>query len=100
MKRDMNRRDILLGSLAAGASLALPAFARARSGPLEDSFDAAFTGAKPAPPPAPIPAPAENPAYTRRVLEIAAREVQKAGSAVWRRDIVGVADFAEGREQA
>lgn len=96
MKRDMNRRDILLGSLAAGASLALPAFARARSGPLEDSFDAAFTGAKPAPPPAPAPIPvmAENPAYTRRVLEIAAREVQKAGSAVWRRDIVGVADFA------
>lgn len=95
MTRDMNRRDILLGSLAAGASLALPV--RALAGPLEDSFDAAF-GGKPAVPvePAslPIPLAPENPAYTRRVLEIAAREVQKAGQAVWRRDIVGVADFA------
>jgi hypothetical protein len=95
MTRDMNRRDILLGSLAAGASLALPARALAR--PLEESFDAAF-GSKPAAPiePAPLPIPTvtENPAYTRRVLEIAAREVQKAGNLVWRRDIVGVADFA------
>lgn len=35
-----------------------------------------------------------DPAYDRRVLEIAAREAQRAGKALWRKDIVGVADFA------
>ena len=93
----MKRRDVLMGSLAAGASLALPA--RAFAGPLEEGFDAAFASriGQPAVAPEPtftIPQVTENPAYTRRVLEIAAREVSRAGNVVWRRDIVGVADFA------
>lgn len=98
MVQGMKRRDILLGTLAAGASLALPARLLAQD--LESGFDAAFAARMgKAPVPAPVPAPqpvfaADSPAYTRRVLEIAAREVQRAGQAVWRRDIVGLADFA------
>jgi hypothetical protein len=43
----------------------------------------------------PLPTVLEpNPAYDRKVLAIAQRELQRAGSAVWRNDIVGVADFA------
>lgn len=36
-----------------------------------------------------------GPAYIRRILEVAARERDRAGSQVWRRDIVGIADFAQ-----
>ena len=78
--------------------LAGPARALAQS--IEEQFDQAF-GTAPAPladVPPPVPAlPTEvvpNPAYDRKVLEIAARERDRAGAALWRRDIVGVADFA------
>ena len=97
----MNRRDILTGSLIAGAALAVPGRALAQS--LEGAFDSAF-GVKPdgpvpaivepiLPPPLPTIALAD-PAYDRKVLEIAQREVARAGASVWRRDIVGIADFA------
>jgi len=95
----MNRRDLILGSLAAGAALAVPGRALARQ-VLGEEFDKTF-GLTPAPVqpavPAPPPLPTEvvpNPAYDRKVLEIAARESQRAGAKLWRRDIVGVADFA------
>ncbi len=91
----VNRRDLIKGSLAAGAMLALPARAFAQDF-LQD-FDRTFgLTADPVPPPAPaLPTVVEpNPAYDRKLLEIAAREVERAGAKVWRRDIVGIADFA------
>jgi hypothetical protein len=101
MKGVMNRRDLLLGSLASGAALAMPGGALAQA--VASEFDKAFglqtvpgTPLEPVTPPQPaLPLVAEpNPAYERRVLEIAKREVERAGSAVWRRDIAGIADFA------
>lgn len=63
----MNRRQILKSSLAAGAVLA------AAPGRV-------FAQAAPDP-------------RTRRLLEVARREVDRAGSQLWRRDLVGIADF-------
>jgi hypothetical protein len=94
----LHRRDMLRGALAAGAALAVPGRALAQS--LDAQFDQAFGLATPAPAPPEPAAPAlptiaaPNPAYDRRVLEIAARERDRAGSKLWRTDIVGVADFA------
>ncbi|WP_374528372.1 murein L,D-transpeptidase catalytic domain-containing protein [Novosphingobium sp.] len=97
----VNRRDLMRGALAAGAALALPGRAFAQSSgaqSLDDQFEQAFGPATAAPvqPAAPaLPTVDEpNPAYIRRVLEIAARERDRAGSRLWRTDIVGVADFA------
>ena len=91
----VNRRDLIKGSLAAGAMLALPARAFAQD--FLQEFDRTF-GLEPeaVPPPAPaLPTVVEpNPAYDRKLLEIAAREVERSGAKVWRRDIVGIADFA------
>ena len=67
----MNRRDLLKGTLATGAALAagttLPAriAAQPRAGSLRD----------------------------RALFDIAKRELDRAGDAIWRRDIVGIADF-------
>jgi hypothetical protein len=63
----MKRRDLLKGTLAAGAALALPAklAASPRAGSPRD----------------------------RALFEIAKRELDRAGDAIWRRDIVGIADF-------
>lgn len=92
----MNRRDLIRGGLAAGATLALPA--RALADDLTSSFDRLFNKPAvpiaPAPPPVPAP-PADMAAYHRRILQIAQREIQKAGNKVWRRDIAGIADFAQ-----
>lgn len=96
----MNRRDILKGSLISGAALALPARALAQS--LGEAFDHVLGIPPTAPAPLDVIVPAQpplptviapNPAYDRRVLEIAKRQVDMAGAAVWRRDIVGIADF-------
>lgn len=63
----MNRRDLLAGALATGVTLAAaPARTFAQAGP--------------------------DP-RTRRLLEVAQREVARAGSQLWRRDVVGIADF-------
>lgn len=95
MSGAMNRRDILLGGLAAGAALAVPGTAHARN--LARAFEEAF-GLPPSPTPPPPPAlpvvAQPNPAYDAKLLEIAKRELQRAGSTVWRHDIVGIADFA------
>lgn len=63
----MNRRDLLKGSLVAGAALALPVKlpAQVRSGSARD----------------------------RKLFDIAKRELDRAGDAIWRRDIVGIADY-------
>ncbi len=105
MNHAMNRRGILSGGLALGAALALPGRATAQSAqqePLASDFDKAFgrtpEGTVPfeAVPPAPaLPtAVGPDPAYDRKVLALAKRQIERAGSKVWRSDIVGVADFA------
>jgi len=97
----MNRRDLILGGLAGAAALAAPTRALAQviqHGPLGDEFDKTF-GTLPAEPAAPL-VPAlptivvPNPAYDRKILTIAAREAERAGTKLWRKDVVGVADFA------
>ncbi len=97
----MNRRNLILGGIAGAAALSVPGRALARlgqAGPLGDEFDKTF-GALPSEPVAPaVPAlptvVIPNPAYDRKVLNIAAREVERAGNRLWRKDIVGIADFA------
>ena len=66
----MKRRLFLKGSLATGAALALPALparlaAQPRTGTPRD----------------------------RTLFDIAKRELDRAGDAIWRRDIVGIADY-------
>ncbi len=97
----MKRRDLILGGLAAGAALALPGRVLARAaqdGALTQDFDATF-GLNTAPQVLPVEPPlptsiAANPLYDRKLVEIAQRELERAGAQVWRRDIVGIADFA------
>ena len=62
----MNRRQLIAGSLAGAATLAAPTrvFAQAAPGPRD-----------------------------RRLLDLARREVERAGSVLWKRDLVGIADF-------
>ena len=95
MSAGLKRREIITGGLIGAAALAVPV--RALADPLGDAFDQAMAPpATPAPPQTlTVPAvPEPNPAYERRVLEIAQREVARAGNSVWRRDIAGIADFA------
>lgn len=63
----MNRRTLFKGALATGAAIGLPAKAFA--------------------------APEMASARDQALAEIAKRELQKAGDAIWRHDIVGIADF-------
>lgn len=96
MSQPINRRSLIRGSLAVGAALALPGRALAQS--LGDAFDAALGVAPPVPavpaePVLPV-AVVPNPAYDRKLVEIAKRELERAGTAVWRHDIVGISDFA------
>ncbi len=98
MSADLKRRDVIRNGLVGVAALALPA--RALADPLGDAFDRTFTGplqpASPVTPPITVPAvPDPNPAYERRVLQVAAREVARAGKTVWRRDIAGIADYGQ-----
>lgn len=76
MKRALERRTVLKAGLGAGIALTLPARVLAA----ETATVAA--SASPATP------------YERRILDVAAKQVQRVGSAVWRTDIVGIADFA------
>lgn len=87
----MNRRDWIRGGLAVGALAALPRRALAQS--LTEDFDKAFGTAPAAPVEPALPAVAIDPAYNAKLVEIARRELGRAGSAVWRHDIVGIADF-------
>ncbi|ALE15594.1 hypothetical protein AMC99_00278 [Altererythrobacter epoxidivorans] len=63
----MKRRDILAGSLAAGAAIAMPARVFA--------------------------SPTGNSKRDRALLKLAKRELERAGSVVWKNDIVGIADY-------
>jgi hypothetical protein len=90
MTMPMNRRDLIKGGLVAGAVLAAPvrALAQGLSDPaLAQEFDRTFGATVPAQPSALVP-------YERKVMQIAARERDRAGQVLWRHDIVGIADFA------
>lgn len=89
MKDGMRRRDVIAGGLATGVVAVIPA--RALADPLTADFDQTF--ANPTPRIA-AQASALTP-YQRRVMQIAAEQVSRAGSVVWRRDIAGIADFAQ-----
>lgn len=77
-----------MGGLAAGASLALPARVLA----------ADISSASPAAPAA-TPGFGVSPAfavpYHKRLLTVAAAQLQRNQSSLWRTDIVGIADFAK-----
>ncbi|MBT0671184.1 murein L,D-transpeptidase catalytic domain family protein [Novosphingobium profundi] len=82
MNSKLGRRHFLHGSLGAGLALTLPA--RAFAAEVTTTFGLLTTPAVPA---------AATP-YERRILESAALQAQRVGNAVWRKDIVGIADFA------
>ncbi|MEM9310164.1 MAG: murein L,D-transpeptidase catalytic domain-containing protein [Pseudomonadota bacterium] len=63
----MNRRDLLKASVAASAALTLPARLAAQ--------------------------PAKGSARDRVLFKIASDELARAGEAIWKRDIVGIADY-------
>ena len=63
----MKRRDILKSGLAAGAALALPARVFAQS--------------------------SATASRDRQLFDIARRELERAGDIIWKKDIVGIADF-------
>ena len=66
----MKRRDLIKTGLAAGAAIALPGL------------------------PAKLAAqPRASSPRDRVLLETAKRELDRAGDAIWRRDIVGIADY-------
>jgi len=67
MSDGMKRRDLIKTGLAAGASLALPARIAA--------------------------APLKGTERDRKLFEIAKRELDRAGDVIWKKDIVGIADF-------
>lgn len=67
MARGLSRREVLAGAAIAGTALALPARLPAQASGLD--------------------------ARTTRILEVAKREVGRAGAPLWRRDIAGIADF-------
>lgn len=79
MTGTVNRRDLIKGGLAAGAILAAPA--RALADPLSDAFDVTFAR------------PSTNTAYERQLIDVAQREISRAGSRLWRTDLAGIADF-------
>ena len=74
MKNLWGRREFISGAMALGAGMALPGRALAAS-----------IGAT----------PASTTPYERRILDVAAQQLQRVGDAVWRRDLVGIADFAQ-----
>ncbi|MEJ2408709.1 MAG: murein L,D-transpeptidase catalytic domain family protein [Novosphingobium sp.] len=77
MEKTLHRRTVIKGGLAAGIGLTLPGRALAE--------EAATTAASVSP----------ATLYERRILEVAASQIQRVGAKVWRGDLVGVADFAQ-----
>lgn len=67
----MKRRDLLKSGLASGAALALPV-----------SMPATLAAQ-----------PMAGSPRDRKLFDIAKRELDKAGNAIWKRDIVGIADY-------
>ncbi|QDK31475.1 twin-arginine translocation pathway signal [Sphingomonas sp. IC081] len=85
MENTLGRRAVLMGGLAAGASLALPSRVLAAE---ISSVSTPSSGGISA-------APYSRTPYERRILDAAARQVQRVQSHLWRTDVVGIADFAQ-----
>lgn len=83
MEHTLGRRAVLMGGLAAGASLTLPARVLAA-----DNTSANATAGYGVSPYVRTP-------YERRILDVAARQVQRVRASLWRTDVVGIADFAQ-----
>lgn len=80
----LGRRTVIKGGLAAGLGLALPSRLLA-----EESAEVVATGVSSA-----ASATSLTP-YERRVMTVAAQQVERMRGKVWRSDIVGIADFAQ-----
>jgi hypothetical protein len=103
----LDRRAIIKGGIVAGLGLTMPARAFATEGtaglapagvlpaeaPVADAA-ADFVSPQAVAPVAVAADPAAVMRYHRRVLEVAAKQVERVRGQVWRADIVGVADFA------
>lgn len=72
----ISRRSLLCGGIAAGTALA------AGAAPIRALAQPNYAQANPLS------------LRDRKLFEIAQRELERAGSAIWRRDIVGIADFS------
>ena len=95
MRAGINRRGLITGALAAGATAALPRFARADD--LSQNFARIFNslpGSAPNAGSVPTPSMSTISRYSTKVIEIARRESARAGLLVPQRDVVAVADFA------
>lgn len=96
MEQTLGRRAVLMGGLAAGASLALPSRVLAAENVFGTTAGQAGPAASPALGASPLGAvPSALTPYQRRVLDVASRQLQRVGSQIWRRDLVGIADFAQ-----
>jgi hypothetical protein len=94
MSAGLKRRDVIRGGLIGAGALALPALSlptRALADPLSDALPLSGDQAPAITLP---PSPELAAAYERRVVEIARREVARAGDTLWRRDLAAIADFA------
>lgn len=90
MRDGTSRRGVIRGALAAGATLAIPALAKADD--LSLNFSRIFNAL---PDPAAVPTlPLVPTSYSRAVIAVAQRESARAGDQVKQRDIVAIADFA------
>jgi len=96
----LDRRDILKGSVALGAGLALSGGAWAAedlppaSQGMAPGTPPGLAGDTPLPP-APRPAsPVGTPQYNQRILAAAKDQVDRVRSRLWRTDLVGIADFS------
>ena len=87
----IRRRELLVRGLAAGALLTLPG--RAASQEVTENTDFTTEFDRTFAPKVPAQA-SEMAPYQRKIMAIATRERDRAGESLWRRDIVGVADFA------
>jgi len=102
MKRVLERRDVLKGSLAFGAGLVATGWAVPGRAQGFDSLKWPTFGdpASPTPPETPPillarpPSPVGTPEYTRKILATAKRQIERMGTKLWRTDIVGIADFS------
>jgi hypothetical protein len=93
MRTGINRRNLIKGVVAASGALTLPALARGNAIGRVLAGDFA-TLPDPLPVPAAIAPLASTSGYSQRVIAIARRESERAGSLLVQRDVVAVADFA------
>jgi hypothetical protein len=102
MDRVLGRRDVLTGGLAVGAGLvaagfAMPGHAQGFQSLASPPVPGPATPPEPVPlsaPPVFPPSPVGTPEYNRRILASAKRQVERAGTKLWRTDVVGIADFS------